>query len=294
MASRFLTTGQAANRCSVTSDTVLKWIRSGRLPARRTAGGHHRIDERDLSLVLRPSVERVPAGGRHGRIQYCWEFNGNGTLLDGCRDCVVYRLKAQRCYEVARLAEVEGHSGLFCRESCDRCEYYARVRGQATNVLVVTDDAALVASLREGAGGAPFNLEIADCEYACSAAVDRFRPDFAVVDCSLGREAAEDICHHLAADPRIPFARVIVAASAGELSQLCETDVFARIERPFDIRHITACIAGCEEPRDDETRRPMGLAAAIGGPGPGRNGTRRTRCPVNGTREGERSTVRQS
>ena len=279
MVSRFLTTGQAASLCSVTPDTVLKWIRSGVLPARRTAGGHNRIDERDLALVLRAPEEpdaRRPKGKR--RIQYCWEFNGNGKLLEGCRDCVVYRLKAQRCYEVARLAAVEGHSGLFCRESCDRCDYYARVRGQATNVLVVTDDEALVASLRDGRAAPAFNIEIADCEYACSAAVDRFRPDFAVVDCSLGTRTAEDICRHLSADPRIPFARVILAANEGDRSSLCDTDVFARIERPFDVDHIAACIEGCVT---EDTGK--------NGNGNGTNGTHRAGVPVNGTREEERT-----
>ncbi|MHC4663312.1 MAG: helix-turn-helix domain-containing protein, partial [Planctomycetota bacterium] len=55
MDQKYLTTGQAAIRCSVSPDTVLKWIRSGLLPARKTAGGHHRINERDLDRVLNQS-----------------------------------------------------------------------------------------------------------------------------------------------------------------------------------------------------------------------------------------------
>ncbi len=58
MNSRMLTTGQAAKICSVTPDTVLKWIHSGALPARRTAGGHHRIDEQDLSRFAGPTTRK--------------------------------------------------------------------------------------------------------------------------------------------------------------------------------------------------------------------------------------------
>ena len=39
MSERYLSTGQAAGICSVSPDTILKWIRSGKLPARKTAGG---------------------------------------------------------------------------------------------------------------------------------------------------------------------------------------------------------------------------------------------------------------
>ncbi len=42
--SNLLTTGQAAKLCEVTPDTVLKWIRKGRLRGGRTAGGHFRIN----------------------------------------------------------------------------------------------------------------------------------------------------------------------------------------------------------------------------------------------------------
>ena len=84
MNSRMLTTGQAARLCSVTPDTVLKWIRSGSLSARRTAGGHHRIDERDLERFLVPSdaLEVIPPeeasaeAPANGLMRYCWEKSG--------------------------------------------------------------------------------------------------------------------------------------------------------------------------------------------------------------------------
>ena len=50
---RFLTTGDIASYCEVTSAAVLKWIDSGKLPVFTTPGGHYRIlraDFRDFLL----------------------------------------------------------------------------------------------------------------------------------------------------------------------------------------------------------------------------------------------------
>ena len=47
-----LSTGAAARLCSVNPDTVLKWIKKGRLPATRTVGGHYRIEEQDLAALI--------------------------------------------------------------------------------------------------------------------------------------------------------------------------------------------------------------------------------------------------
>ncbi len=175
--------------------------------------------------------------------------------MEGCTECVVYQLRAQRCYEVLRLSPDIGHSKLFCEKDCQHCDYFRRVHVQATNVLVVTDDRPLVDSLKRDSASAPFNLEITDCEYNCSALVDHFRADYVVVDCALGRERSEDICSHLLQDPRIPYVRIILAVghagecnnlavTRGELSRECtkNKDVFARIAKPFSLTDVTECL----------------------------------------------------
>jgi excisionase family DNA binding protein len=40
----YLTTFEAAKLISVTPDSILKWIKSGKLAAFRTPGGHYRIN----------------------------------------------------------------------------------------------------------------------------------------------------------------------------------------------------------------------------------------------------------
>jgi excisionase family DNA binding protein len=250
MKTELLSTGEAAKLCSVTSDTVLKWIHSGRLPATRTPGGHHRISKYDLIGTV--GAEPEPAGDadtsekpttRSNHFQYCWEFNGNGELLDGCRDCVVYEMRAKRCYEVVERAKEVGHNKIFCKQSCDNCDYYRVVHKQAVNILVVTDNVRLVGELKKGAKKVGFNLETTDCEYRCSALVDVFRPDFAVVDCSLGAQFARDITDHIIQDPRVPFLRVILAADSGGFPAECNQEVFARIEKPFNAGDIAECIS---------------------------------------------------
>ncbi len=137
-----------------------------------------------------------------------------------------------------------GPSQKFCKTTCEDCDYYQLVHEQTVNILVITDNAELVRELRSKAGSTPYNLEFADCEYTCSAVVSRFRPDFAIIDCALGRQVSRDITYHLGQDPRIPFVRVILAGSEDEFPRECEKEVFATIERPFGIEDIRACIEG--------------------------------------------------
>ena len=248
-----LSTGQAAKICSVTPDTILKWIRAGRLRATRTPGGHNRIDRADLEQLMRPNGASVKMADHHktragsgpvvkfndGRhFHYCWEFHGNGQLLNGCSQCAVFKLRAQRCYEVAAIGAEVGHNGVFCKNTCAECSYFKEVYGRDTNVLVVTNNGPLGEELTASAEGTPFELKVTECEYTTSAIVETFRPDFVVVDCGLGQEPSLAICNHLMEDPRIPFVRVILAAGQGDLPKECNKEVFAQLDRPFDFDDI--------------------------------------------------------
>ncbi len=247
MSSKLLTTGQAAKLCSVTPDTILKWIRSGRLQATRTPGGHHRVSKRELLKVLggeRENGERAFSKAKRHPFRYCWEFNGKGKLLSGCKECIVYIMRAKRCYQVIERAKEIGHNKQFCEKSCENCEYFQVVHQQSANVLLVTDNDILAADLKRSAKSTGFNLEVATCEYTTSALVDLFRPDYAIVDCSLGRQLSRDICDHLIEDPRIPFIRVVLAVENSQQLDACDKAIFARIEKPFGIREVAECISG--------------------------------------------------
>ncbi len=253
MESKLLTTGQAAKLCSVTPDTILKWIKKGRLQATRTAGGHYRIRPDDLNLGPHQAEDpQAPSS-----YQYCWEYNNQGcTLPEECTDCIVYRTRAHRCFEVIKLAAEVGHARYYCKQSCEECEYFNQVHRETTNLLVISDNDMHIATLRRDAQGHPVNLEFANCEYTCSALVEQFRPDYAVIDCSLGADRSREFASNLLADPRIPFVRVIMAARRGEFPQNCDKEIFARIKTPYSIGDLTACIDGVRDgersPRESE------------------------------------------
>lgn len=44
-------TSQVANLLGVTSSTINRWIKSGKLKAIRTEGGHHRIEEGEVDKL---------------------------------------------------------------------------------------------------------------------------------------------------------------------------------------------------------------------------------------------------
>ena len=86
----FLTTGEAAELCGVTPDTILKWIKRGTLKVARTAGGHHRIEKSALTPYLAVR-DRSDDGSGPGGMEACWQLHEtrNG-IRSKCRKCPVY------------------------------------------------------------------------------------------------------------------------------------------------------------------------------------------------------------
>lgn len=235
--SEFVSTGQAAEICSVTPDSVLKWIKAGKIPASRTPGGHCRIRRRDLDAIVRPKTISISIPKANSRaFQYCWEFNSDsGELKNGCQSCVVYKSRALRCYEMSKLPDNAGHAKLFCDASCDECDYYHLVKEQPLNVLVVSDKPAIREILEAGMSDTDVNLKFTDCEYKCSMLVENYRPDFGIIDCSMGVERARDFVHNLYADPRIPFIRIILVGKRASFPTECDKETFAYVETPLNL-----------------------------------------------------------
>jgi excisionase family DNA binding protein len=245
----YITTGQAAILCSVTPDAVLKWIKAGKIPARRTPGGHYRIRSKDIQHLIE-SETSLPVTVRKDKrpFQYCWEFNsGSSEVLEECRKCIVYRSKTLRCYEMVRLPSEAGHARFFCRDSCEECDYYRLVRGQRPNILIVTDKPSLRASVEAHSGDLGYNVRFTDCEYNCSMLIEEYRADWVILDCSMGMERAKQFAQHISADPRIPFARIVMVGSRVEFPQGCDKEVFARIERPFTAKVLQELIDNLKE-----------------------------------------------
>jgi len=245
-----LTTGQAARLCSVTPDTVLKWIKKGRLTGVRTAGGHYRIQRRDIEPLV---VSGHPAADPLGRLSECrqqglrcWEYlSDRGTVRDNCQECVVYRVRADRCFLMADLEPEVGHARQFCEGSCEDCVYYRRANGLATNVLVLTSDDEFINHLtRDEDEG--ITLRFAKNAYEASAVIHDFRPAFAVIDAEHVPAESTGLLDSLAGDVRVPGVRILVAASPammGRKQRYSKSDlVVGVLEKPFGSRRIAAIV----------------------------------------------------
>lgn len=123
----YLTTFQAADILSVTPDSILKWIKSGKLKARRTPGGHYRISRQKVELLLNESDKNVTQDVNltEQSIKYCWEFNSEQINCNSdCQNCLVYKSHALRCYEMSGLPPELGYLKKYCTSTCENCEYY--------------------------------------------------------------------------------------------------------------------------------------------------------------------------
>ncbi|MBS1856558.1 MAG: excisionase family DNA-binding protein [Acidobacteria bacterium] len=240
MRSEGLSTGEAARLCSVKPDTVLKWIKSGRLAATRTAGGHYRIDKGDLAVLIPPRAAcdvlgpETPAGG-HSPLR-CWEYLSRpGAIRDECRRCVVYQIRSAWCFRVATDLGCDiGQKKSFCASPCEDCPYYRRVSGLTTNVLVITSDTEFVDAL--GAGDGTLTLRFARNAYEASAVIAAFRAAFVVVDDDLIADGQHDLIDHLIADTRLPGVRIVLGVSGGGGARPrvpLHDGVVSVVEKPF-------------------------------------------------------------
>ncbi len=245
MAATLLTTGKAARMCSVKPDTVLKWIKKGRLPASRTAGGHYRVEERDLLLVL----SQDPAGEKQwedhaalcSRPMRCWEYMNHDPGA-ACLDCIVHQVQAMWCFRMVNLVKGANHARRFCTSACQECPYYRRVHGEPTNVLVITRDENLIQDLAKRESGS-VDFRFARRGYDASAIITVFRPAFVVIDQAVLESLGMALLDALASDPRTAGSRIILAIRKGSLSHSIRTPgVFAKIEEPFKATEILALI----------------------------------------------------
>lgn len=246
--SEWLTTGEAARLCSVERDTVLKWIKRGRIPAARTAGGHYRIASRDLQRLLGPLPPRRAVGEEPpARALRCWEYMAvAGNIRNECRRCVAFQVGATWCF---RLRQREQEAGFFCcgPTSCEDCPYYRRVAGLPARVLAVTVDAELRQSL--ASGHPDLAVTFARNAYEAARLVPEIWPALVVIDDEIGRGGGLELLESLASDRAAIGLRVIYAV-AGEARRAAlqraarHGQLAAVLKKPFGASAIEEILAG--------------------------------------------------
>ncbi len=230
MAEKLLTTGQAAELCSVTRDTVLRWVRSGQLKGTRTPGGHYRIDPKDVEDVMARTAEM--------RIEPCWTFHAKGGKLNkDCEQCLVYKARALRCFEMSDLPDGSGHGKRFCRTSCAECDYYRHLKGHAARVLVLTENPEVSAELRQSTSE-HLEFDVAETGYELAITMESFEPDLVVIDCAIGHQRAGRIANRLLDDPRARLVRIVLAADPDGWPEDCPDDRFVKIDGPPTLEEI--------------------------------------------------------
>ncbi|HUB77483.1 MAG TPA: helix-turn-helix domain-containing protein [Bryobacteraceae bacterium] len=245
MSSCSLTTGKAAQLCSVKPDTVLKWIKKGRLPAIRTAGGHYRVEERDVLKALtqghvndEPREERPALCGRPVR---CWEYMNQSPGTE-CQDCIVYKVHATWCFRLVQQMRGTGHAARFCGTSCQECPYYRRVHQLPTNVLVITRDEGLIRDLAAKESH-QVAFRFARRGYDASAIVEVFRPAYVIFDQVVLDSLGINLLEALASDPRTKGVRILVAVRKGGIGfRVRSCSVYATVQEPFQADEIVALI----------------------------------------------------
>ena len=124
----YLTTGEAAAIFDVDSDSILRWIKSGEIPAIRTPGGHYRINRNVFLTKMINDTSSKEKNETQPVLPYCWEYNSDsGVMLAECKECIVYKSRTSKCYELSNLPESIGHAKLFCSESCTDCQYFKSI-----------------------------------------------------------------------------------------------------------------------------------------------------------------------
>ena len=258
-----LTTGQAAKLCAVTPDTVLKWIKRGRLAATRTAGGHYRVAlpdvepfmagfgqqplEKPAMVALQPIPSQDGTKDESDEVP-CWEFlSDNGDVREACRQCVVYRVRATRCFLMAGLDTDVGHAHEFCEGSCEDCVYYRRIQGLSTQVLIISADEELVSRI-EWTGEDSVSLRFARNGYEASAMIQDFRPEVAIIDMEGLPDQGFGLLDSIAADPRIPHVRVILAIPPDSMPRMLQRPrhrlVVSMLEKPQVCDRIEEVVKG--------------------------------------------------
>jgi len=248
MAKNFYTTSEAAELLAVSPDTVLRWVKAGKVRSHRTPGGHCRIPRESLELLM-PKLDNgrreTKDTVRQATYCYCWDFGDNGGVIsEGCRNCVSFRSRARRCYELRKIPQQFEHLNLRCPMACNECEYYRIMKERGIGILIISRNRRLTEGLKHRADNLELTLRFAGSEYDCAAVIDKFRPDYVVVDCSFGTSHTRELCQHVINDPRLPLTRIVLTSKSFRVTDCRDGEIFAWISKPFTTRLLQQMIDG--------------------------------------------------
>ncbi len=213
-----VSTGEAARLCSVKRDTILKWIKRKKIPSIRTAGGHFRIQGKHLTSYITKkedsevrSKDLVTTNSNlfESKIP-CWEFNSiNGKIIEGCKKCIVWKAKILKCYFIADKGDAIGHARLFCKNDCQKCNYYYYAVDSLKRVLIISEEIT-EAITKPSFGDNAIEIQITHSPYKASSLIESFRPNFIILDKSLTNCNTDEVFKEISNDPRAYHSSIIL------------------------------------------------------------------------------------
>jgi excisionase family DNA binding protein len=245
MGQDMVSTGQAAKLCAVTPDTILKWIKNNRLEAVRTAGGHYRIMKEKLKPYLAES--QTTSTKELLQINYCWEYHAKDEHInESCRDCMIFKSKAEKCYLMAGLGKNAGHAQTFCKTSCYECEYFNFVNKVQINVLIISENREMRKTLEAG-DNRNLTLKFSCCGYETSTIIQEYKPDYIIIDESMVNSNPDELCKHILEDPRAHGSQIVLAITEKSTRHQIPDGVCASIRIPFYALDVEECIQNLQK-----------------------------------------------
>ena len=118
------------------------------------------------------------------------------------------------------------------------------VHGQVQSVLILCESRKILTDRSKLDFVNDLQVRFVEDEYECSYLVEKFRPDFIIIDVAYGRKRTEAFCNNLYNDPRIPVVRLILASPIMDFQEYCDNEIFGWIKKPFTLEELKNCIKG--------------------------------------------------
>jgi excisionase family DNA binding protein len=242
-----VSTGQAAKLCSVTPDTILKWIKNNRVEAVKTAGGHYRITKEKLKPYMVESLIPESPDTKPIKINYCWEYHAqDDDVNENCRECLIFKSKAEKCYLLAGLGKQAGHAQTFCSSSCYECEYFHFINESPINVLIISENNEMKENLKMDVKE-NLVLKATCCGYETATLIQDFRPDYIIIDESMVKSNSDELCKHILEDPRAHGSQIILAIKKHRANKELPEGVCASVSIPFSAFDMEECFQNLKE-----------------------------------------------
>jgi excisionase family DNA binding protein len=230
-----LSTGEAATLCAVTPDTILKWIKSKKLPATKTPGGHYRIKKN----VLQPFTINTNRGcasmvDAAMKVKYCWEYQAKkGPMLAQCTNCLVFLSRTERCYVIKANTKNLKNVCACSRTSCYDCDYYALTHQPKINVLIVTNNNRFVKDfVHDFKSSCAIHFTSTQTEFM--EAVRKNPPNLVILDTGYftSKAAITEFLSYLKNDLHLESNRILAVLNTSHNSMILPKGIFSLIKMP--------------------------------------------------------------